>query len=329
LPAVPDGFNSLLAISGGAAVLSNLIDRLKGGFGTGESKPRLGDLISRSNVLNVERAQFLVWTLCGSTMVSAHFAWSQQFPLRSLSVPPTFIWLTVISCGVYLGGKLVRKPGPIIQEISTRVDEDLNRLNFDVRGSSFSSYMRFNIDGMPVNSAHCRISPLNAQSNTELPLKPGQQILPIEGTTGNDTGFSLEIDAQEEWLQGHHTLRVINADNQSADASYIGLAFIYRPLKAASPVFSSNDKSSLVLTGVSVDPKTVLAWHDPNGLILPGIQFSQVSEPLPVADHRPPTTLPSVTTVHVFFTPGLKHGRGRLVFTPPSGKQFSVPVEVQ
>jgi hypothetical protein len=335
IPEISGGFAPLMGMSAFTAISSALIGRAKHSVGAAAGKPALSDFVRQFRVIQVERAQFATWTIAMAAVVICRVVLPKDPVPEPAAIPPIFLWLTGISAAGYLCGKLVRRPGPVLREATAKPDETLNKLRFVILGSDFSPVLRFEIDGTPVHSAQCKVSAL--ESEKEPSVSPDAQVTNARITTAAATdpsnGFVLDIvSAQDAWLQGTHTLRIFNADNQSVDAQYTGLAFIYRPLTAKGPVRASQDWVPVALTGLDVADQTPIRWHDASGMVssLSGFRRLAGKETPESASTRQavPRTVP-VSTIEVSLRPGLTAGTGCLVFLPNDGKQFAVPVEVQ
>jgi hypothetical protein len=105
------------------------VTNVRGPKGAGAEEPSLGDLVTSGGVAAPERVQMFVWTILG--VVGFCVAVLNQPPgiIDQLAAVPTGImYMMGISSVGYLGGKLARKPGPIINELSitpSESDEDV------------------------------------------------------------------------------------------------------------------------------------------------------------------------------------------------------------
>jgi hypothetical protein len=332
IPEIPDGFAALMGISAFTLISSLLIGREKYPAGAAAGKPALSDLVRQFHVIQVERAQFAIWTIAMALIVVCRAVLPKDPVPEQAAIPPIFLWLTGISAASYLCGKLVRLPGPVLREANAKPDETLNKLRFVILGSNFSSVLRFEIGGTPVHSAQCKVLALESEKEEAVSTEAKGAGIAIAARARSD-GFVLEIaSAQDAWLQGTHTLRIFNSDNQSVDVQYTGLAFVYRPLTAQGPVRASQDLVPVALTGLDVGDQTSVQWRDASGTVSSLDGFEPLAETeAPSSDstkHAGQWTTP-VSTFVVSLRPGLTAGIGSLVFLPKNGKSFSVPVEVQ
>ena len=115
---IPEGLPGILAVSAGTTALAVGITTIRGPKGSGEEQPSFADLITTGGVVVAERFQFLIWTVLGVLafvflVISSDPATIQDLP----KVPEGFLYLMGISSAGYLGGKLARKSGPVIDTI--------------------------------------------------------------------------------------------------------------------------------------------------------------------------------------------------------------------
>jgi hypothetical protein len=118
-PDVPASLPGIILVAGGTAVTSQIITSTKGSKGAGDEKPSWADFITSGGVVATDRLQMLLWTLFG---VGAFvYAVLQLMPgtIPDLpAIPDRLMVLMGISSAGYLGGKIARKAGPVIAEIS-------------------------------------------------------------------------------------------------------------------------------------------------------------------------------------------------------------------
>lgn len=117
LPDLPASLPGMLLASVGTATVAVGISNSHGPKGAGEIFPSWSDFISTGGVVAPERLQFLLWTVVavGGFLYSVLFA--DPLTLKDLpAIPAGLIALTGISSAGYLGGKLLRKPGPVIND---------------------------------------------------------------------------------------------------------------------------------------------------------------------------------------------------------------------
>ncbi len=119
LPDVPASLPGILAIGAGTAIGSQFVTNIRGPKGGGPEKPSLGDFVTSGGVAAPDRVQMLVWTFVG--VVGFCAATFREAPWSISTLPKigdSLMLLMGISSAGYLGGKLARKPGPVLNEIS-------------------------------------------------------------------------------------------------------------------------------------------------------------------------------------------------------------------
>lgn len=125
-PDVPGTLPGIIAVAAGTSIASQLVTSTKGSKGSGTERPHITDFITSGGVVAPDRLQMLLWTLFG---VGAFLVVVlEQHPGRITdlpSVPEGLLYLMGLSSAGYLGGKMARKPGPVINEMSiTPTDPD-------------------------------------------------------------------------------------------------------------------------------------------------------------------------------------------------------------
>jgi hypothetical protein len=116
---IPSGLPAIVLASAATTFFAIGIDNTKGGKGSGpEIEPVWSDLISAGGNVLPDRLQFFAWTIIGVfvyafTVLSQNPGVISDLPI----IPPGFLQLSGVSAVGYLGGKLVRAPGPVIATI--------------------------------------------------------------------------------------------------------------------------------------------------------------------------------------------------------------------
>jgi hypothetical protein len=118
-PDIPPNLPGVIAIAAGTSVGSQIITSSKGSKGAGPLYPGFADFITSGGVVAPDRLQMLLWTLFG---VGAFIVDTlQQAPamIHDLpTVPDHLLYMMGLSSAGYLGGKMARKAGPVVNEIS-------------------------------------------------------------------------------------------------------------------------------------------------------------------------------------------------------------------
>jgi len=118
-PDVPPNLPGVIAIAAGTTVSSVLVTASKGSKGAGPAQPGFADFITSGGVVAPDRVQMLLWTLFGVGAFIATTLAQSPAEIQTLpTIPDNFLYLMGLSSAGYLGGKLARKAGPVINEIS-------------------------------------------------------------------------------------------------------------------------------------------------------------------------------------------------------------------
>jgi hypothetical protein len=118
-PDIPSNLPGIILVAAGTAVGAQIVTSSRGSKGAGDEEPSLADFITSGGVVAPDRFQMFVWTILG---VGA-FAYSvlQKSPglITELpTVPNNLLVMMGISSAGYLGGKMARKAGPVINQIT-------------------------------------------------------------------------------------------------------------------------------------------------------------------------------------------------------------------
>lgn len=118
-PDVPGTLPGIIAVAAGTSVGAQVITSAKGSKGAGEQQPSLLDFITSGGVVAPDRVQLLLWTLYGvAAFVFASLVTPPGIIKDLPPVPEHLLYLMGLSSLGYLGGKMARKAGPVINEIS-------------------------------------------------------------------------------------------------------------------------------------------------------------------------------------------------------------------
>jgi hypothetical protein len=119
LPDVPSSLPGIIAIAAGTAIGSQVVTAVRGPKGSGQELPSLGDFVTSVGGAAPERVQMFVWTNLGVLAFCLVTLHSPSWQISELPrIQEGLMYLMGISSAGYLGGKLARKPGPVISEIS-------------------------------------------------------------------------------------------------------------------------------------------------------------------------------------------------------------------
>ncbi len=119
LPDIPSTLPGIIGIGAGTAIGSQLVTGIRGPKGGGQEKPGLGDFVTSGGVAAADRVQMFVWTTLGVFGFCLATLRANPWDITSLpQVGTGLMYLMGLSSLGYLGGKLARKPGPVVSEIS-------------------------------------------------------------------------------------------------------------------------------------------------------------------------------------------------------------------
>jgi len=223
-PPIPDNFPQLLAISAGTTVAATGITTAMGSKGAGDILPSFFDFISSGGLVVSERFQFFVWTLVGCLgFISLLLIQDPSTVTDMPKVPEGFLYLMGISSAGYLGGKMVRKAGPVVKLLAVtkvaKVEAEMPAsappasvsprrfpvLVINLKGENFGTDAKLQVDGKMFDRA---------------------DDFWVTGTPDPQTGFCSEVnvginDAQDKgYLEGEHTLSFINKDGQASSVIF-------------------------------------------------------------------------------------------------------------
>ena len=216
------------------------INGARGPKGAGEERPSLADLITTGAVVAPERFQFLIWTILGALAFLFLVLFSDPATIRDLpKIPEGFLYLMGVSSFGYLGGRLARKSGPIIDTI---VAEQGNSVVIDIQGRGLSKEASITIDDMEVTCellAQDTAEPPKPKNNE--PQKNAGLVVLRKDETSGEQDFALVLrlrlwnenawlvqrrnleegaKPEEDWVKGEHRLCLVNADGQKAVWSF-------------------------------------------------------------------------------------------------------------
>lgn len=214
-PPVPDGWPTLLGVSAATTVAAVGITANRGSKGAGAVNPSFADFISSGGMVTGDRFQFFVWTLVGFLGFLLLVLLADPSALKELpDVPQGFLYLMGISAAGYLGGKVVRLPGPVIQQLlasatalrDAQGKEQPVQLTIGLKGENLSTDAAIQIDDVPLRKEEFEIKEVKTQSGPA------------------DPSFRAEVNVvlknAAKYVQGAHELTFINKDGQMAAAKF-------------------------------------------------------------------------------------------------------------
>jgi len=249
----PNLGNSIYAfmISLGTLVASQAASSSQGVKGAGEVHPSLADLVVHGGVLALDRVQQVVWTLIALGMfiriTVSTYATSSALP----DIPPELLGLMGLSAVGYLGGKLVRGAGPVIQQVTVTAGSVI----LNIRGLHISKDAFFWLDGVQ-------------QAKEKITVKADDPDDPLKFAKEIEITLDITLD---DWYSKDHAITVVNTDAQRADwhtsAEIIGVT--HEPadtpdkVKLTIKTARANKGATVDLTGAD-DVKTGQDNTDPN-----------------------------------------------------------------
>jgi len=212
LPPVPENLPTMLGLSVGTSVVAAGIGARIGGKGAGPESPSAADFISSGGVVLPERFQFFLWTIVSSAGVLALILASDPATVTELpKLPDGLIYLMGLSSAGYLGGKLVRGPGPSVRSIEvTRKATDKHGvgpvLEFMLTGDNLHADASFQLDDEHIPVAQVKTEPKTPEAG---------------GNPKLCSALSVVITkVASHYFDGTHTLTIINPDSQAAVVRY-------------------------------------------------------------------------------------------------------------
>jgi hypothetical protein len=295
LPPVPQNLPSMLAVSAGTTVVAAGITATRGTKGAGPIGPSAADFISSGGLVLPERFQFFVWTLVASLGLVAILLASDPFSLTQLpNLPDGMLYLMGLSSAGYLGGKLVRGPGPRITSIdASKVPlqpvVQPTGLKIELTGENLSQKATFQLDEKQVPA-----------DQTQIVAKEQQ---------GQDADLCVKLtvnlsNVAETYLEGEHVFKIINPDGQAAEAKYGAT------IESIKDIRGGTNPTPVTVIGRNFKDPSNAVWTPP-----------QPPAPAPAApdDAIPPDriTKKSETELEVTLTPGTTTGEGVLQIISP------------
>jgi hypothetical protein len=202
---IPENLPGILLVAVSTSALAVGITSAKGSKGAGDPGPSLADFVTTGGVVAAERLQFLVWTIIGVGAFIFLTLSTEPGKIQNLpAVPERFLYLMGISSFGYLGGKLARKPGPVI----TQIEAETGSLILQIHGSSLSPDGTFKVDDIDLN-------PKRLDNKHHPDGRP--EIVTKDETPAYAKVLRLVIALPEEdWLAGEHNFTITNPDGQKA-----------------------------------------------------------------------------------------------------------------
>jgi hypothetical protein len=283
----------------------------------------MADFITNGGQVAPERFQFFVWSLVAcfgflALLLSQNPAMISEFP----PFPEGLLYIMGVSSAGYLGGKLTRKPGPVIRSIAYQAADPGARNptvpnpRVIVQGENLSRALtaEYQIDGKKLE-----IQPAEKEKLVES----------IDQDEAADRSFASELritivpKAEITIGEGDHTFRIVNPDGQFAEARFTGV------LPEIDAVWAGGDNPP------AADTKQIDHGNGPIQVKLAGRGFrpQMTARWTPVGAKEPIDLVASAVTTNsaaravLTLTPG-DAGNAVLLLTTPAGFSASVTVVV-
>ena len=148
---IPEGLPGIVFLSAATTGIAAGVAAAKGPMGAGSVQPSFADFFTHGGAVVPERLQFFIWTILGAAVFLFTVFVQDPGSIEDLpAVPDGFLQLMGISSAGYLGGKLARKSGPVIDEIEV----DTEGLKLKVYGRRLSVDAGFRIGEEDLDSQY-------------------------------------------------------------------------------------------------------------------------------------------------------------------------------
>jgi hypothetical protein len=335
MPDLPEGLPLLMGISAGTTVTAIGITNQFGGKGSGPVHPSAADFITSGGLIAPERFQFFIWTVVGiagflSLLLLADPSTLHQMP----KLPENFLTIMGISSAAYLGGKAVRKAGPIIKTFAIKQikppapppapgeqrDDKAPRgpvIVLNLKGDNLDVKGTLKLNDKVLRSDQFSIEPRLS------PEPPSTMSGELDANL--DLG-KIDTVKPDSLLEGVHTLTLINGDGQSAS-----IRFPLDPMKitaSAPPLSTGSTPAPVTLTVENYSDGTTAKWKPPQSEV-------EVDLPNPVRAATPPPAIGEATPaasgaaaaasarVTVQIAPRTRAGDGTIILVSPLGLRAS------
>ena len=250
LPSLPEGLPTLAALSLGTSIGSIGITASKGNKGSGSIRPSFADFVTSGGLVAGDRFQYFVWTVVGVFGFLAMVLRSNPATFAELpKLPDNFLYMMGISGAGYLGGKLVRSPGPNIKTAEVLATGFPTTISFHLTGEWLERAALFRVDDEVVTPSAVNTTVVKAS------------------TAANDPDMAMELNVTLDFpkaVEGAHRLRLINRDGQASDLAYNGLpAMTVNPPAKPAAVVTPGQSGVVVLAGTNFRAGMKAVWKDP------------------------------------------------------------------
>jgi hypothetical protein len=270
LPDIPSNLSTMLALSAGTTVAAAGATSARGTKGGGNMTPTFADFVSTGGLVVPERFQFFMWTVVAclgflALLITQNPATISKFP----SFPDGLLYVMGVSAAGYLGGRLVRRPGPVIKNIAVDpgsppagdTGAEPNPIVI-IQGQNLSSNADFFIDGQKL--------PLltdEQKKETAGDAKSMLEITPQQDAADPSFASQLKIRINQKVARlkldkGDHVFRIMNPDGQFHE-----IRFTLSPpqIESVSPVKAGDAETAVTVKGKNFDVGATVTWTKPLG----------------------------------------------------------------
>jgi hypothetical protein len=222
----------------------------------------VADLVVHGGVLALDRVQQVVWTLIALGMfvriTVSTYATAEGLP----DIPNDLLMLMGLSSAGYLGGKIVRGAGPVIDEVIPREGS----LSLIIKGKHLSKEAFVWVDGAQVTKV---------TATADDPADPTKFATELQ--------VPLDISMADWWAQ-EHAITVINNDAQRAEWRTTAKILDITPGEPAGGQVTLTVKSAYARKGATIVVKDTSATSkqdesNPNLFTVTGIPADWVNSP--------------------------------------------------
>ena len=118
-PDIPGTLPGIVGIGAGTAIGSQIVTAANGAKGAGPEKPGFRDFLTSGGVAAADRIQMFLWTLFGVGAFCVGVLQKGPGMISGIQpIPDNMMYMMGLSSVGYLGGKMARKPGPVITDLT-------------------------------------------------------------------------------------------------------------------------------------------------------------------------------------------------------------------
>jgi len=327
-PDVSQNLPQLFFVSAGTTVAAAAITANWGSKGGGPIRPSMADFISTGGLVAGDRFQFFIWTLVGCAGYLYLVVGNNPEILRNLpDIPQNFLYLMGVSSAGYLGGKLVRKPGPVVKVLSVAKVTPIPPGGLPADPAAAAARGRELLDqqfrpqnadikvALPVLTLNLKGENLDPKGNVKADGQPLRgDAFWINGMPDPQSGFCTELNVSlndaAKYIDGTHELMLVNSDGQGASVGFPADPMTMDPIPDQP---ARNAAADVEVIGKNLAPGTTAEWRNP-------------ADALQAANAT--VTFVSPTKLTVNFVSG-QAGTGKLTLISPIGLRASVNVTVR